>query len=54
MNQQQQLPIPALTAPQVEWIINYINNEVITKHGVVILEYVKNIAIQNAQNQEVK
>ena len=56
MNQEvKTLAVPALTSQQVEWLINYANNNLVTKDGSPIINYIQSIAIeldrQTEQNQ---
>jgi hypothetical protein len=46
-----QVPIPALTAEQVEVLINYAN-ELPTKYGKEILMFIENIAIEIEKAKE--
>ena len=47
MNQEQkQLPIPSLTAEQVQVLVNYANDQIPMKYGKQILEFIEKIAIE--------
>jgi len=41
-----QLPVPALTAEQVQFLVNYLDSEIPNKWSKLILEIIKNIAIE--------
>ena len=52
MNQEtKKIPVPALTAEQVEVLINYAN-ELPTKHGREILMFIEKIAIEIEKTKE--
>jgi hypothetical protein len=56
MNQEtKQLPVPALTAEQVQVLMNYANEQLPTKYGKEILGFIEKVAVEldRAQNQEV-
>jgi hypothetical protein len=40
------LNVPSLNSQQVEWIINYANNNLLTKDGNPIIGYIQNIAFE--------
>jgi len=47
MNQEsKKLPIPSLTAEQVEVLMNYANEQLPTKYGKEILAFIEKIAIE--------
>jgi hypothetical protein len=46
MNQEtKQLPVPALTAEQVQVLMNYANEQLPTKYGKEILGFIEKVAI---------
>ena len=49
-----QLPVPSLTAEQVQVIMNYANEQLPTKYGKEILAFIEKVAIDvdKQQNQE--
>ena len=54
MNQEQkQLPVPRLTAEQVQVLMNYVNEQMPMKWGKEILAFIEKVAIEldKAQNQ---
>lgn len=56
MNQEtKQLPVPSLTAEQVQILMNYANEQLPTKYGKEILGFIEKIAIDldKAENQQV-
>lgn len=56
MNQEtKQLPVPSLTAEQVQVLMNYANEQLPTKYGKEILGFIEKVAVEldRAQNQEV-
>jgi hypothetical protein len=47
MNQEtKQLPIPSLTAEQVQVLMNYANEQLPTKYGKEILAFIEKIAVE--------
>lgn len=47
MNQEtKQLPIPSLTAEQVQVLMNYANDQLPTKYGKEILAFIEKIAVE--------
>ena len=54
-NEQKQLPVPSLTAEQVQVLMTYANEQLPTKYGKEILGFIEKVAIEleNAKNQEV-
>jgi hypothetical protein len=56
MNQEtKQLPVPALTAEQVQVLMNYANEQLPTKYGKEILGFIEKVAIEldKSENQVV-
>lgn len=47
MNQEtKQLPVPSLTAEQVQVLMNYANDQLPTKYGKEILAFIEKIAVE--------
>jgi hypothetical protein len=46
MNQVKELPVPALSAAQVEQIIKYANEKLPTMYGSYIINYIQSIAVE--------
>lgn len=50
MNQEtqetKQLPVPSLTAEQVQLIVNYANEKLPTMYGKEILSFIENVAVE--------
>ena len=47
MNQEtKQLPVPSLTAEQVQVLMNYANEQLPTKYGKEILGFIEKVAIE--------
>ena len=46
MNETKQLPVPSLTAEQVQILMNYANEKLPTMYGKEILGFIESIAIE--------
>ena len=53
-NEPKQLPVPSLTAEQVQVLMNYVNEQMPMKWGKEILAFIEKVAIDvdKQQNQE--
>ena len=52
MNQEtKQLPVPALTAEQTQFLMNYANEVLPTKYGKEILAFIEKVAIDLDKSQ---
>ena len=45
-NEPKQLPVPSLTAEQVQVLMNYANDQLPTKYGKEILAFIEKIAVE--------
>jgi hypothetical protein len=53
MNQEtKQLPVPSLTSEQVQVLINYANDQLPTKYGNDILNFIQKVAIELEKAQQ--
>jgi hypothetical protein len=50
-NEPKQLPVPSLTAEQVQVLMNYANEQLPTKYGKEILGFIEKIAIELDRSQ---
>jgi hypothetical protein len=52
MNQEKKLPVPSLTAEQVQVLINYANDQLPTKYGNELLAFIQKVAIEIEKGQQ--